>query len=100
MKSKKSWKRLAVPALFLSLTLLSLNFFTACRPKPELIPLGDCKIVGKVWDGKVLWEPGEGPEKNAFIVTPAYVYKFAWALYQVEILRLELKKCQAKLLGK
>lgn len=100
MNSKKFWKRSTALALFLSLTLLSANFFVGCKVKPELIPLGDCRIVGKVWDGKVVWEPGEGPEKNAFIVTPAYVYKFAWALHRVEILELELKKCQAKLLGK
>jgi hypothetical protein len=44
-----------------------------------------------------LWEPGEGPEKNAFIVTPAYVYKFAWALSRVEILKLKLDECRAEL---
>lgn len=100
MNSKKFWKRSTALVVFLSLTLLSVNFFSACKVKPELIPLGDCKIVGKVWDGKVLWEPGEGPEKNAFIVTPAFYYKLAWALTQVDILRLKLEKCQAKLLEK
>ena len=98
--SKKSWKKSTALVLFLSLTLLSANFFVGCRAKPELIPLGDCRIVGKVWDGKVSWEAGEGLEKNAFIVTPAYVYKFAWVLHRVEILELDLKKCQEQLLKK
>jgi hypothetical protein len=47
-----------------------------------------------------VWEAGEGPEKNAFIVTPAYVYKFAWSLHLVEILQLELKRCQEQLVKK
>jgi hypothetical protein len=97
MTNRRFWRRFKPLVLFLSLTLLSLNFFTGCRVKPELIPLGDCRIVGKVWDGKVVWEVGEGPEKNAFIVTPAFYYKFAWALAQVDILQLELEKCRAKL---
>lgn len=68
----------------LAILTLSTLFFSAnsCRTKEIVfVPIGDAKVVSKLPNGN-------------FEVTPAFLMKFNEYRSQVELLTLELKKCQ------
>ena len=79
--------------MFLLLICFCLSGSTACKvkPVPALIPLDSAQIVGKVWDGALIWEPGFNQlTGNYLIVTKDLVYRFGVALRQIEELKLEI----------
>lgn len=85
------------PATFLLLIFCSLNFWT-CRPEPELTPvlIGEAKIVGKVADGQLRWEPLENQLQSAYVVTPAFVKVCLGLALENTELKAEIKKLQAR----
>jgi len=64
------------------------------KPEPVLVPIGEVRIVGLIEKGIVKYEPGENPQGDYNIVTPALILKFIDLAYEVKRLQLELKKCQ------
>ena len=78
-------------------TLLLLAFLTTSgckKPEPVLVPIGEVRVVGIIEKGIVRYEPGENPQGDYNIVTPAFILKFIDLGYEAKRLQLELKKCR------
>jgi hypothetical protein len=58
------------------------------------VPLGDSRIVGQIKDAVIIWEPGENRMGIYLIVTKAFATEANRNKAKVELLELELKKCQ------
>jgi len=81
MRANKSWRR----RLSLAMLILSISVFASyChRPEPELLPVGEARVIAKTEDGN-------------FIVTPAFITLTYDLAFQVQKLTLELEKCREK----
>jgi len=70
----------------LAILMLSTLLFsaTSCKTKPPvLIPIGDARVVAKLPNGN-------------FEVTPAFIVEFKVRGDEISILKLEIKKLEAK----
>jgi hypothetical protein len=78
--------------------LLSSWATSSCKAKPPvLITLGEARILGSINAGVVMFQAGEDPRGNYFIVSKAMiatVYKLA---YEVKAQELEIKRLEAEL---
>jgi hypothetical protein len=96
-KEIKPWRRLG-SATCLLLIVCSLNFWTSCKPEIQQVPvaIGETKIVGKIVNGAVTFEPGENPAGDYFIITKALWWTTYKLAQKVRLLELEIKKLEAK----
>ena len=83
--------------MFLLLTLCLLSSWT-CRTRTVVSPvlIGEAKIVGKIADGQLRWEPLENQLQNAYAVTPAFVKVCLGLALENTELKAEIKKLQAR----
>lgn len=81
MKRDRSfYRQLSLAILIL---LIALLVSTCSKPVPELIPIGDAKVIAKLENGN-------------FEVTPAFVKTFRELAVKVRLLELKLEKCREK----
>jgi hypothetical protein len=65
----------------------------ACREyQVQVIPIGEIKIIGKIVDGVLKYEQGEGGKALAYVVTPAYVNYFYVLQWRVREQEAEIRK--------
>jgi len=73
-----------------------LSCTTACKPKVVTVPvaIGGERIVGRVVDGILTWEPGETTTGQFLVVTKAFWVNAVLLEEKVRLLALELEKCR------
>ena len=78
------------------LTLLICCFLGSClnRPEPQLIVLGDARVVGKIIEDQIIWHPAAMPNKANlhYIVTQGFIHEFSRFKTENILLDLEIKK--------
>ena len=79
------------------LAVLCLIFVSCKKPDPVLVPVGAIRIVGVIEKGIVKYSADENPLGDYNIVTPAFIMKFIDLAYEVKLLQLKLKECEAKI---
>ncbi len=73
------------------------SFSASCKkPAPELVPVGDTRIAGKVVAGVVTFQPDANAQGTYFLVDKKFVLTVFSLVYRVKELELELQKCQAE----
>lgn len=96
-KKRKFWQWLRLATFLLSI-FFCLSFWTNCKPRIRTVPIaiGEVRIIGRIVNNVVSFEPGENPAGSYFIITRAFwyeTYKLAW---KVKALKLEIEKLKAK----
>ncbi len=79
------------------LTLCSLSYWN-CKTRVTVEPvlIGETRIVGKITDGKIVWEPKETGAGKYYIVTPAFVKTTIGLAMENAELRKAIEKLIAK----
>lgn len=80
------------------LTLSWLSISPCCKPPdPELIPIGETRIIGDVKDGVITWAEGENPNGEYLIVTKQFHLKLLAALYKIKVLEKKIEILEAQM---
>lgn len=97
-RRSRNWRTLRPLILFLLSTLFILSFTTACKPKVVTVPvaIGGERIVGKVIDGVLAWEPGEGPGGQYLVVTKGFWLTALRLEGEIRQLKLRIQQLEEK----
>jgi len=68
-----------------------------CRtPDPQLIVLGEARVVGKIIDGQIIWHEAAAPIKTEmhYIITKAVLIEIAKLQGELSLANLKIRKLE------